>query len=84
MPKRSVVDTGGTASHHLRVDERSSAPCEEWHDGDSVNEESLHPSNRFVTPDETLQVSQDTVKQSVLDLTRIIRVTAQQLEASTN
>jgi hypothetical protein len=84
MPERSVVDTGRTASHHLRVDERSSAPCEEWHDGDSVNEESLHPSNRFVTPDETLQVSQDTVKQSVLDLTRIIRVTAQQLEASTN
>jgi hypothetical protein len=69
----ALLTRAAPQSHHLRVDERSSAPCEEWHDGDSVNEESLHPSECSVTPDETLQVSPDTVKQNVLDLTRIIR-----------
>jgi hypothetical protein len=72
MPERGVVDTGHPASHHLRVEGRSPAPCEALHDGDSVNEESLHPSYRSVTPDGTLQVSTDTFKQNVLDLTRII------------
>jgi hypothetical protein len=70
MPERSVVDTCHPASHHLRVDGRSSAPCEEWHDGDSVNEESLHPSYRHSR--RNVEVSTDTFKQNVLDLTPII------------
>jgi hypothetical protein len=51
------------------------APCEEWYDGDSVNEEPLHRLIVPSLPTERLQVSTDTFKQNVLDLTRIIMTT---------